>query len=388
MRDRLRQLRSWLAGDRRRQAAAAGAAALLLLAVTVGTLAVAGAFSGGSPKAVLDAASTATPTPAPTPAPSPTPPPTEPTLLDGVLVYPEQLTEIQGRLPLAVMFDNFIEARPQVGLEKADLVFEAVAEGGITRFLAVYWRNAPGRVLPVRSARVYYLDWATELDAVFVSWGFATSNGPADVPSAISRLGLRRLDGFFLDEPYFDRAPDRVGPHDGIADTGALWELAASKGWTGPPDIQAWQFKADEPQRAQQPGAAVAPAIDLGFGGPFLSSYAVHWQYDAASNGYLRSEGGAPHNDGGSGRQLQAKNVAVMVTTVRSAGDGTAHLLHDTVGGGEAVVFQDGVAVPGAWSKPDAFSRTRFFDAAGNEIAFNRGQTWVEVLAVSDPLGY
>ena len=386
MRDRLRQLRSWLAGDRRRQAAAAGVVALLLLAVTVGTLAVAGAFSGGSPKAVLDVTSTATATAALTPAPSPTPPPTEPTLLDGVLVYPEQLTEIQGRLPLAVMFDNFIEARPQVGLEKADLVFEAVAEGGITRFLAVYWRNAPGRVLPVRSARVYYLDWAAELDAVFVNWGFATSNGPADVPSAISRLGLRRLDGFFLDEPYFDRAPDRVGPHDGIADTDALWELAAERDWTGPPAIEPWQFKDDQPERAS--GEDAAATIDLGFGGPFLSNYAVRWQYDAGSNAYLRSQGGAPHNDGGSGNQIRAKNVAVMVTTVRSAGDGTAHLLYDTVGGGEAVVFQDGVAVPGTWSKPDTFSRTRFFDAAGNEIAFNRGQTWVEVLAVGDPLGY
>jgi hypothetical protein len=77
-----------------------------------------------------------------------------------------------------------------------------------------------------------------------------------------------------------------------------------------------------------------------------------------------------------------------MITNARSAGDGTAHLLYDTVGGGEAVVFQDGVAVPGTWSKPDTSSRTRFFDAAGSEIAFNRGQTWVEVLAAGDPLGY
>ena len=384
MPDRLRQLRSWLAGDRRRQAAAAGAATLLLLAVTVGTLAAAGAFSGGRPKAVLTVTSTATPIP--TPAPSPTPPPTEPTLLDGVLVYPEQLAEIQGRLPLAVMFDNFIDARPQVGLEKADLVFEVVAEGGITRFLGVFWRGEPGRIVPVRSARVYYLDWAAELDAVYVHWGWAKSSGAADVPSAIARLDLRHLDGFFISEPYFFRAPDRAGPHDGIADTDALWDLAAERGWTGPPAIEAWQFKDDQPERAS--GADAAAAIDLGFGGPFLSNYAVRWQYDAGSNAYLRSQGGAPHNDGGSGNQIQAKNVAVMVTSVGPAGDGTAHLLYDTVGGGEAVVFQDGVAVPGTWSKPDTFSRTRFFDAAGNEVAFNRGQTWVEVLAVGDPLGY
>src|SRR3972149_710409 len=235
MRDRLRQLRSWLAGDRRRQAAATRVAAPLLLPLTVGALAAAGAFSGGSPEAVLNVASTATPTPVPTAAPSPTPPPTEPTLLDGVLVYPEQLAEIQGRLPLAVMFDNFVDARPQVGLEKADLVFEVVAEGGITRFLGVFWRGGPGRVVPVRSARVYYLDWAAELDAVYVHWGSAKSSGAADVPSAIARLDLRHLDGFFISEPYFFRAPDRLGPHDGIAATAALWELAAGRGGGGPP---------------------------------------------------------------------------------------------------------------------------------------------------------
>src|SRR3972149_781758 len=105
MRDRLRQLRSWLAGP-------------------------------------------------------PPPPPPEPTPLDGVLVSPEQLTEIQGRLPLAVMFDNLIDARPQVGLEKADLVFEAVAEGGITRFLGVFWRGEPGRIVPGRSARASSSDRA------------------------------------------------------------------------------------------------------------------------------------------------------------------------------------------------------------------------------------
>jgi hypothetical protein len=386
MRDRLRQLRSWLAGDRRRQAAAGGAAALLLLAVIAGALAAAGLFSGGSPRAVLDVA--ASPTPTTTVAPSPTPPPTEPTLLDGVLVYPEQLTEIQGRLPLAVMFDNFVDARPQVGIEKADLVFEVVAEGGITRFLGVFWRGEPGRIVPVRSARVYYLDWAAELDAIYVHWGWAKSSGAADVRSAIERLGLPHFDGFFLSEPYFLRAPDRAGPHDGIADTDALWALAAERGLTGPPEIEAWQFKEDDPARAQAEGAAAAPTIDLGFGGPLSSDYSVRWQYDAESNAYLRSQGGAPHNDGGSGDQLAAKNVAVMITAARSAGDGTAHLLYDTVGGGEAVVFQDGVAVPGTWSKPDTYSRTRFFDAAGNEIAFNRGQTWVEVLAVGDPLAY
>jgi hypothetical protein len=355
-------------------------------------LAGAGVFSGGSSTPVLSQGNSrtpaATPTLSPTPTPTPTPLPTEPTFINGGLVYSDQLPEIEGRLPLAVMFDNLANARPQVGLDQADLVFEAVAEGGITRFLGVFWQSEPGRVLPVRSARTYYLDWAAELDAIYVHWGAAKSDGPADVSSALSRLGLRHFDGFYSGRPYFARAPDRPGPHDGIADTDALWEASAAKGWTGPPAIEAWQFKEDEPQRAPADGAATASAIDLGFGGPFFSDYAVNWEYDPAINGYLRSQGGAAHVDGGSGNQIQARNVAVLVTSIRSAGDGTSHLLYQTTGSGEAVVFQDGVAIPGAWSKPDAHSRTRFFDTAGNEIAFNRGPTWIEVLSYSDPLSY
>lgn len=381
-----RNLFRWLADNRRRQAIAAGAVASLLLIVVLAGLAGGGVFAGKSaPTPTRSPTPIPTPTATPTPAPTPTPPPTEPTLLNGRLVYPEDLPAIQGRLPLAIMFDNFTDARPQVGLDKADIVFEAVAEGGITRFLGVFWSDAPGAVIPVRSARAYYLDWAAELDAIYVHWGMARSPvSAADVPSAISRLGIRRFDGFATGSPYFSRAPDRFAPHNGIANTDAMWELAADNGWTGPPAIEPWPFKDDEPGRAGK----AAPAVELGFGGPFHSDYSVAWQYDPKTNGYLRSEGGAPHLDGGSGDQIQARNVAVMVTSVASAGDGTAHLTYQTTGSGEAVVFQDGVAIPGTWSRPDIASRTRFYDGAGNEIAFNRGQTWIEVLSFGDPLTY
>ena len=383
---RLPSLPPWLAGNRRRQAIAGGVT-FLALVITVGVLAAAGVFSGGSSAPTSEVEATSSPPAIPT-AP-PTPPPSEPTLLNGRLVYPEQLSEIESRLPLAVMFDNFVDARPQMGLEKADLVFEAVAEGGITRFLGVFWSVEPGRIEPVRSARAYYLDWAAGLDAIYVHWGFARSSvAAADIPSTLSRLDLRHFDGLSMGQPYFSRDPNRLGPHDGIADTDALWELAADNGWSGPPQIEPWLFKEDEPRRVRDAGATAAPTIDIGFGGPFFSSYAVTWEHDPKTNGYLRSQGGAPHADGGSGNRIQARNVAVAVTSVRSAGDGTSHLQYQTTGSGEAVVFQDGVAIPGTWSKPDEFSRIRFFNAAGNEVRFNRGQTWIEVLSFADPLLY
>jgi hypothetical protein len=287
------------------------------------------------------------------------------------------------------MFDNFVDARPQVGLEDADLVYEAVAEGGITRFLGVFYSLDPGSVEAVRSARAYYLDWAAELDAVYIHWGFAKSSDPAaDVPSTLERLGLRHFDGFFSGFPYFERDPSRAAPHNGIANTTALWERAAGEGWTGPPDIGLWTFKEDEPRRQRAEGALRTLSIDLGFGGPFFSQYAVTWEYDDATNGYKRSQGRAPHLDGRSGNQLEARNVAVMITSVYSADDDTSHLLYTTTGSGQAVVFQDGIAILGTWSRPDVFSRTRFYDEAGNEIVFNRGQTWIEVLSPGDPLVY
>jgi hypothetical protein len=365
----------------------AGGGALASLLIIIVALAVAGVFSGGAGEEDNDAVAGVTVSP--TQTPTPTPSPSEPTLLNGRLVYPEELEKIEGRLPLAVMFDNFVDARPQIGLDRADLVFETVAEGGITRFLGVFWSYEPGLIEPVRSARAYYLSWAKELDAIYVHWGRAQSSNPsADVTATLSRLELSNFDGFYMGAPYFTRDPNRAGPHDGIADTAALWELAAERELAGPPEIEGWLFKDDEPGRAAGGGSVAAPAVDLGFGGHLGTSYGVRWEYDSASNGYLRSEGGAPHVDGRSGERLAARNVAVMIAPSAPAGDGTAHRLYDTVGGGDAVVFQDGVAIPGTWSRADPGARTRFFNADGKEIAFNRGQTWIEALSVGDPLVY
>lgn len=382
---------SWLAGDRRRQLIAGGGALVIVIAIVA--LVAAGAFSGGGGASEVSASPTPTVPRGPDGSPLP---PSEPTLLDGVLVYPDELAEMQTRRPLAVMFDNLLDARPQVGIEQAEIVYEATAEGGVTRLMACYWRNKPGKVVPVRSARVYYLDWARELDALYVHWGAAKSIGLADVPSAVARLGLDTFDGFYMAEPYFSRHPDRVGPHDGIADTDELWALAAERDLKGPPDMNPWLFKDDEPDRARRRDVVAAPTVDVGFGGVLVGDYAVRWTYEAERNGYLRSYGSVPDVDGGNGEQLLAKNVAVAFTHVSIApgepeddeNEGGQRLVFDTVGGGPSVVFQDGIALAGTWAKPDPTGRIRFYDESGHEIAFNRGQTWVEVVATTDPVVY
>lgn len=343
---------------------------------------------GGSGTGQPSPTASARPSASPRPTATPTPRPSEPALIDGVLLYPAEMERLKKRLPLAIMVENHVAARPQFGLDKAELVYEAVAEGGITRFLAVYWRNDVERIEAVRSARVYYLDWAKELDAVFVHWGQTEDPGPADVWPALARLGIRDLNGFFLGEAVGSRDPDRPAPHNVITSTQLLWATAADHGFNGPPAaLQPWLFKDDAPERAADPASRAAPAVDISFGGGSASDYAVRWEYERASNGYLRTVGGQPHTDGASGSRLAARNVAVQYIVMSLSGS-SAYQLADTIGEGQAVVFQDGVAVEGTWRKPDAASRTRFYDAQGNEIAFNRGTSWVEAVPLGNPVTY
>jgi hypothetical protein len=113
----------------------------------------------------------------------------------------------------------------------------------------------------------------------------------------------------------------------------------------------------------------------------------VRWEYDAAANGYLRVMGGVPHTDGGTGERLGARNVAVQFAVLRPSGV-KAYNIIDTVGSGTAVVFQDGVAIAGSWRKDSEAGRTRFYDSAGNEISFNRGTTWIEVVPAGSAVEY
>jgi hypothetical protein len=359
--------------------------AALATAAAVGvTILILASVCNGSSSSAPDVTPTTSPSSTPSPQPAtPTPRPQQTSPLNGVLIDDATFAQLQQRAPLAVMIENDPEARPQMGLHKADLVYEAIAEGGITRFMPVFWRNDAERIEAIRSARVYYIHWAAELGAVYVHWGQVEDPGPVDVWPVLSRLNMRVLNGLFQGESVGYRDPDRYAPHNVYTNTGLLWSTAQSLGFTGPPTLEPWRFKEDTRSR---PGERAAPALDVTFGSAG-SPYAVRWEFDAASNSYLRSMGGAPHTDGITGERLTARNVAVQFAVLRPSGV-KAYNIIDTVGSGAAVVFQDGVAVGGSWRKDSEAGRTRFYDAAGNEIAFNRGTTWIEVVPADSAVGY
>lgn len=282
--------------------------------------------------------------------------------VNGLMVQPE----LAGR-PVAVVVENHPDSRPQSGLAGAGMVYETLAEGGITRFMAVYQQSLPENIGPVRSARTYFAEIADELGAVFAHVG-GNSDALAGIKAGVYKR-IENADQFFLDS-YFRRSASRPMPHNVYASAGRLRQLIADKNWDGQNTAAPWLYKDDEP------AAEPVENISVDFS---TEEYRVKWQYDKTDNSYLRFLAGKPHTDLESGRQIEAKNILVQyVKTFSVQSDTPLSIGMDLDGGGKAVVFFDGKAIPGTWKKEGG--RTRFYDGRGFEIKLNRGISWVELV--------
>lgn len=318
-------------------------------------------------------------TPTATPTPTPTPEPRVPAIIDGVELSGEEFRRLASRFPVAVMVDNSALAAPQYGLSRAELVVEALVEGGITRYLAIYWRNDAARIEPVRSARTPFLYWVLEFDALFAHAGGASSGTVANALQQIRDWGIRDLDALGVGtDAAFYRDRTRVAPYNLTTSTTALQEVAARLGLTaGAPNVEPWRHKADFEGTDGQP---LAGAIELSYRNQPVAWDLRQWVWDPVSNSYLRFYRGGPDVDLLTGAQLRFKNVVVMRVPAYVADD-RGHVLLEQVGEGPVQVFLDGRMVEGTWRKADRRSRTRFFDKRGQEIALNRGPTFIQMLA-------
>jgi len=311
------------------------------------------------------------------PAPTPTPEPKRTYALTGLPMAPQDAPNARRR-PVAVMVDNNEAAYPQVGLDRADVVIEALVEGGITRFMAVYDSHEADLVEPVRSARTPFLHWALEFDALYAHVGRAESPGPADAGTQLRDWGLADLDMEGGEHPAaeaFDRDGARFAPHNVRTNTTALRSAATARGYGRLPAVGEWRFDANAGSDSRfSPG----PEVEVRFGG--ISTELVTWKWDAAGGAYLRFMDGEAHRDGLTHRQLGATNVIVMHART-SVVDASGHVLIDNVGQGRAEVYTGGRAITATWRKPDDPSRTRFYGADGVEVLFRPGNTWIEVVA-------
>ncbi|PIR80311.1 MAG: hypothetical protein COU25_00805 [Candidatus Levybacteria bacterium CG10_big_fil_rev_8_21_14_0_10_35_13] len=322
--------------------------------------------------------------------------------LNGVKYSKQQENWWQKHRPLGVMIENHEESRPQSGLSGADVIYEAVAEGGITRFLAVYYCQEGGILGPVRSARTYFLDFISEYGnyPLYAHVGGANQSGPADAISQISDYGwssYNDLNQFSISAPTFLRDEDRIGhpvatEHTMYSSAGKLWGFAQKqreltnvdkKNNSWDEDFVSYKFSEDI-SASERPASQ---SVHLEFWNN--KNYYVDWTYDPKTNLYKRNNGGSTHTDLNNKKQLTAKNVVVLLMRESNANDGyenNIHLLYQTKGTGKAIVFKDGERVDATWKKTNRTARTILTDAKGNEIKFNRGLIWFEIMATDSTI--
>lgn len=339
-----------------------------------------------TPTLVVVIPPTATPTPTPLPTEEPTAPPS-----NVVTPFPPDVNPLTGlkvadptmldHSPLAIKISNSAEVRPQSGLNSADLLFEHYAEGGITRFTAVFYGTYPERVGSVRSGRLIDL----EIPAMYQA-PFAYSGSSAGVKERYRNSDLfpARImsPDFGVGAPSFYRVP-REGvafEHTLFANPMALRQLAIERGVDQRPNFPKLMAFSEAIPASPDIKDATHVNIDYRVG-------KVQWDYNANSGNWLRTTAGVPHTDYLTGEQVRAANVVVVL-----ANHLETDILEDTWGGGHmsieiqiwgqgpVIVFRDGRMIPGFWQRGAREEMLTFIDGLGNPLPLKPGNTWFQMV--------
>ena len=310
---------------------------------------------------------TATPEPTATPLPSVTPTLPPPTPIPTPSPTPTRAVPA-GR-PVAVVVENDPRARPQTGLGDADVLYEAVAEWNLTRFVAVLLDRSAEVVGPVRSSRAYHAAIAAEYEAAFAHC--------LDVPPVAGVLAASKvvnLDGCHTkDPPGFFRDWSRDAPHNLYVSVPELRRLAGGQGtYGGLGKRQAWPPAGE---RVEQ----------ISFVYP--EEHPVVWRYDPDRREYLRWQDDEPHLDV-AGRQVSASSVVVQFVAIRHSsywGEAGYHELTVT-GRGDAILYAEGQKRAAIWRRGSYADPTRYFDARGEEIPLPPGQVFVQLVGQGTPI--
>ncbi len=296
------------------------------------------------------------------------------------------------RPALGIKVENSTASRPQAGLEGADIVYEELAEGGITRFLAIYHCNDADPVGPIRSARLVDPDIMLEYQPALMAFSGANAEVKKKVEETRGITGLRH--GEHGDAFYRDKA--RKAPSNLFSTTEDLRGLADLRGkpqiglqfqkpGATPPAPQPTQSKPGSPAPPPPAPAGAGASVSFSFAGSSTSKYT----FDAATGSYLRSHGDTPHVNV-KGDQLRAVNVVILKVKVtagnlRDAAGNTSPEI-EVVGEGEAIVVKGGASHSGIWKRADLQSKTTITDAAGAPILMLPGSTWIHLLPQERPV--
>lgn len=337
---------------------------------------------------------TATPTPLPpTPTPVPTRTPTASPTPEEVVVTPlppdvNPLTGLKmeseavlDRMPIAIKVSNSPEVRPQSGLNSADLVFEHFAEGGITRFTAVFYGEEPEKVGSVRSGRLIDLEIPAMYGALF---GYSGSSAGVKERIRNSDLFPTKIAApdFGVGSPYFYRVPQegKAFEHTLFTNPAVLRQLADEREINARPDFpRLMSFSEDAPE-----GGKPVEYFEINY---LKGTCTAEWTYDATTGQWLRMTAGRTHADALTGEQLTAANIVVVY-----ANHVETDILEDTWGGGHmsiqvqlwgtgpVLVFRDGQMYNGYWERTERNHMLTFWVAADEPLPLKPGNTWFQMV--------
>lgn len=297
-----------------------------------------------------------------------------PRVLDGVPVAAAQaFTNIY-----AVVIENLTDSRPPSGLDKASVIYEALTEGGITRFLALFPVGQPAdQIGPVRSARPYFVSWAEEYKPLFVHAGGS--------PQALSYLKSSKANVYdfnqFVNGGNFMRDKSRTAPHNLYTNPDLLFAGLRHRAPDAKPTYTSWLFKGETPLDNRP---TVANDIVINFSS---FNYKVTYTYDRVQNQYIRQVAEKPHVTR-DGVPLAAKDIIVQFTKIGLLPNEKQRLDITTVGSGKMLLFRDGTVTEGTWKKDSNVARTQFLDVSGNPLALNPGQIWIESVSTDAKVTY
>lgn len=292
------------------------------------------------------------------------------------MVLPEAETE--GR-PWAVMIDNYVGARPTVGVGAATLVYEAPVEGGVTRLMAVIRaQDLPAAIGPVRSARPYFLKWAQELGATYVHVG-----GSPDALALAKKLGSQDLNEFYQGA-YFWRANDRPAPHNVLTSQEKLESYRQSLSQEKDDFFLAQESYFEPYQFKESLVNQLRLASEIRV--KYSEGYNVSWRYLPATNSYQRYLETGPHQEADGGLII-VDNLIFPLRTFKIVDD-DLRLELIPQNSGTALLCQDGACEWGSWKQTDLSRRWRFYKKDGTEFVFNIGKTWISLISRLDDVQY
>lgn len=322
------------------------------------------------PVAAAKPPSSPSPSPLPSPHPAATPAAAPVCPLTG---EPPVGGRVPARPALAIKVENLPQARPQTGLNRADIIYEEPVEGGITRFVVIYQCTEAPRVEPVRSGRLVDPDILRQFGHPLL--GYAGAINP--VIAKINASPVIGLSFNGIAAGAYHRDPTRYAPHNLYTSTAALWAFGH-----GPAPAPVFGYS------PAPVGGTPATSVQIDF-----SSYSnVFWRYDPASRAYGRYYNGLTSPAlSSSGRQISASNVVVQAVPVYPSiyvedALGTHENIVQVVGSGPMMIFRDGVVIRGTWRRPTLNSVTKYYDTKGRVVDLAPGRTWVELVPDGRPV--